>query len=196
MNQIIIGSMVTIGLLASVLNTFAEETLRELASTECLMSGLGVKPPHPWYSVQIEAGDPGIDGCQMIWEEGNQYMGIMRLVSFDSQLYPPAGVKWENFLIGFETKVLEEMNFRVGKPIWKKDTVPISGEGFINAKAIGLEAKLEGVEHPNEAHFLVFEGPSHKYVISIITPAKSVSPEVYQANTKAMGIVMRTLQPR
>jgi hypothetical protein len=194
--QMIIGSMVVIILLAAVLDTVAEESLKKSASKECLMSGLAVKPPHPWYSVQIEAGDPGIDGCQMIWEEGEHYMGIMRLLSFDSELYPPAGVKWENYLMAFEASVLEKMNFRVGKPIWKRDSVPISGEGFINAKAIGLEAKLLGVEHPNEAHFLLFEGPAHKYVISIITPAKSVSPEVYQSNTKAMGTVMRTLQPR
>ena len=195
MKQVIVGSMVAIALLAGVFDTLAEENKKESAGTECLMPGLGVKPPRPWYSVQIEAGDPGIDGCQMIWEEGDQYMGIMRLISFDAQLYPPAGVKWENFLIAFETSVLEQMNFRVGKPIWKKDSVPISGEGFINAKAIGFEAKLEGVEHPNEAHFLVFEGPNHKYIISMITPAESISPDVYQTNTKAMGIVMRTLQP-
>ncbi|NND67314.1 MAG: hypothetical protein HKN19_06995, partial [Halioglobus sp.] len=88
------------------------------------------------------------------------------------------------------------MGFTLGEPIWKRDSVPVSGEGFGNGKAIGLAASLEGVNHKNEAHFMLFESATHKYVISSLTPAQAASPEVYAANTGAMGTVMRSLQPR
>ena len=173
-----------------------EENLKSLSTPRCQIPGLSVLAPSPWYSVPIESDEPMVEGCQMIWEEGEQYMGIMRLVSFEANGIPDAGVKWENYVVGFESMVMDEMNIEVGQPIWKRESVPITGEGFANAKAIGLEAKLRGVDHPNEVHFLLFENATHKYVISMLTPAKSVSPEVYDTNTKAMSTVMRTLQPR
>ena len=172
------------------------DDLKSLATPQCQLPGLSVVPPSPWYSVPIDSEESMVEGCQMIWEEGEQYMGIMRLVSFESDQIPEDESKWENFVLGFESMVMDRMNIEVGQPIWKRDSVPITGEGFVNAKAIGLEAKLRGVEHPNEAHFLLFESATHKYVISVLTPAKSASPEVYEANTKAMGSIMRTLQPR
>lgn len=176
--------------------TANEEDLKSLATPLCLIPGLSVSPPSPWYSVPIDSDEPMVQGCQMIWEEGEQYMGIMRLVSFEANEIPDAGVKWEEFVVGFESVVMDRMNIEVGQAIWKRDSVPITGEGFANAKAIGLEARIRGADQPNEAHFLLFESATHKYVISILTPAKSASPEVYEANTKAMGTVMRTLQPR
>ena len=64
-------------------------------------------------------------------------------------------------------------------------------QGFANARAIGFEVVLEGVAHHNEAHFLLFESATHKYVISILTPSESASGEIYQANTKAMATPKR-----
>lgn len=174
----------------------ADGELRDLATATCEVPGLSVVPPQPWYSVPIDSEEPGVAGCQMIWEEGDQYMGIIRLVSFDLRDRPLEGVKWENVLLAFESHVMEEMNFRLGEEIWRRDSVPISGEGFTNAKALGLEAGLEGVDHANEAHFVLFESATRKYVISLLTPSQEASPEIYQSNTGAMGAVMRTLQPR
>jgi hypothetical protein len=174
----------------------AEEDLSSKATPVCLLPKLSVKPPAPWYSVPIVDDDKRISGCQMIWEEGDQYMGIMRLVSFDFQDRPDDEANWENFVIGFEALVLESMNFKLGEVLWQRDPVPVSGEGFDGGKAIAIEARLEGVDHTNEAHFMLFEGTSHKYVISVLTPSKAVDQDVYDANTGAMGEVMRTLQPR
>jgi len=176
---------------------YAEEAedLRGAATTSCELPGLSVVPPAPWYSVPIESGDPEVDGCQMLWEEGDQYMGIIRLVSFDLRERAEEVGKWQQFALAFEAMVMEEMNFRLSEPLWRRDSVPITGDGFANASAIGFEARLEGVEHQNEAHFLFFENATHKYVISMITPAQAVSPDIYRANTQAMGTIMRTLQP-
>ena len=196
MNIDIVKTFLAIVVLTTVPGAVAEESLQELATDTCLTPGLSVAPPSPWYSVPIESGKPGIFGCQMIWEAGDQYMGIMRLVSFDAAQYPPSDIKWENLAIAFEVSVMEQMNFKIGELIWKRDTVPVSGEGFANAKAIGLQAHLEGVEQPNEVHFLLFEGVAHKYVISMLTPSESTNPDVYRKNTQAMGAVMQTLQPR
>jgi hypothetical protein len=172
----------------------ADEDLRELATKECRADGIAVSPPTPWYSVPIESGDLRVAGCQMIWEKGEQYMGIMRLVSLDTRELPNDAPKWENILIAFESQVIEQMNFSLGEPIWKRSKVPVHGEGFSNGKAIGFSVSLEGVTHQNEVHFLVFEGPSRKYAISLITPTESASPEIYKSNTEAMASVMRALR--
>ena len=173
-----------------------DENLRELATATCELPGLLVKPPSPWYSVPIDSEDVIVEGCQMLWEQGDQYMGIMRLVSFDLRERPEESAKWADYAIAFEAMVMEQMNFKLGDVLWKRDVVPITGEGFANARAIGMAAKLGGVAHANEAHFLLFESETHKYVISMLTPSESASPDIYQANTGAMGVVMRSLQPR
>lgn len=174
----------------------AEEDLKPLATASCEVPGLAVVPPAPWYSVPIDSAEAIVEGCQMLWEEGDQYMGIMRLVSFDLREQPEAAGNWENFAIGFEAMVMEEMNFKLGQELWRRDTVPVTGEGFGNGKAIGFQARLEGVEHANEAHFMLFQSTTHTYIISMLTPSQAASPEVYEANTRAMGQVMQTLQPR
>ncbi len=172
-----------------------EENLAALATPRCEIPGLAVVPPKPWYSVPVDSAEEGIEGCQMIWEEGEQYMGILRLMSFDLSDRPKQQADWESFVIGFEAVVLERMGFKLGKPTWKRDSVPVSGEGFGNGKAAGFLASLEGGTTENEVHFMLFESASHKYVISGIMPSREASPGVYKANTDAMGTVMRTLQP-
>jgi len=173
------------------------EDLKELATAVCELPGLTVSPPQPWYSVPIDSDDRAIAGCQMLWEQGDQYMGIIRLVSFDLRQRPEQEQDWERTALGFEAVVMEQMNFTLGELVWKRDSVPVSGAGFNeNGRAAGFELRLAGVEHPNEAHFLFFENATHKFVISLITPAEAASPDIYRANTQAMGTLMRTLQPR
>jgi len=173
------------------------EDLKGLATAVCELPGLSVSPPEPWYSVPIESEDPVVAGCQMLWEEGDQYMGIMRLVSFDLRERPEQEQDWQRLALGFEAVVMEQMNFTLGEVLWQRDSVPVSGPGFDKpGRAVGFGLELEGVAHPNEAHFLFFENATHKYVISLITPAESASPDIYKANTQAMGTVMRSLQPR
>ncbi len=189
-------AVVAISLPAPVWSAPQEEDLRDLATASCELPGLYVAPPSPWYSVPIDSEEDIVEGCQMLWEEGDQYMGIMRLVAFDLSERPEQAAEWERFAIGFEAMILERMNFTLGDVLWKRDSVPVSGEGFGNARAVGFEARLGGVTHQNEAHFLLFESATRKYVISIITPSESASPDIYRANTRAMGTVMQTLQVR
>lgn len=189
------GMLVTLAITIQFVDAGEDEDLRELATTNCELPGLYVKPPRPWYSVPIDSEEEIVDGCQMLWEQGDQYMGIMRLVSFDLRGRQEEISDWANFAIAFEAMVMEQMNFKLGDVLWRRDSVPITGKGFANARAIGLQASLDGVAHANEVHFLLFESDSHKYVISLITPSESASPDIYQANTDALGAVMRTLQP-
>ena len=186
-------------LLASVITAAAwgqDENLSEMATAVCELPHLAVAPPSPWYSVPVESNEQLGAGCQMIWEEGNQYMGIMRLVAFETKTIPADQPSWEQAVIGFEVAVMKRMGIVVGDPIWSRDSLPISGEGFENAKAVGMKANLEGLDQQNEVHFLLFENASHKYVFSSLTPSQSVSPDIYAANTGAMSTIMRTLQPR
>jgi hypothetical protein len=188
--------MVTAALPAQTVNAQETENLQGLATASCDMPGLTVAPPEPWYSVPIESQDPVIAGCQMIWEDGDQYMGIMRLVSFDLRERPDDAQQWVNLALAFEEQVFKQMNFTLMQPLWKRETLPVSGEGFANGSAVGFEIELAGVAHRSEGHFVFFEGATHRYVISLITPSEEASPDIYQANTKAMSTVMQTLQPR
>jgi hypothetical protein len=178
----------------------AQENLSELKSPVCEVPGLTVAPPPPWYSVPIDSQDEVVEGCQLIWEEGEQYMGIMRLVSFDLRQRPQdMQAQWSSFAVSFESMIMEEMGFTVAldePPLWSKDPVPVSGDGFSGGKAIAFNAKLAGVAHQNEAHFVVFQNKTHKYIIFLLTPAETVDAGTYIANTGAMGTLMRTLQPR
>ena len=176
----------------------AQETddLQVLATASCALPGLSVAPPEPWYNVPIESEDPVVAGCQMIWEDEEQYLGIMRLVSFDLRERPDDAQEWVKLALAFEAQVLKEMNFILVEPLWERENLPVSGEGFGNGSAVGFELRLEGVAHRNEGHFVFFEGPTHKYVISLITPSQEASSDIYQANTNAMKTVMQTLQPR
>lgn len=172
-----------------------EENLRALSTPRCELPGLAIAPPSPWYSVPIESGEQGVEGCQMIWEEGDQYMGIMRLVAFDLLDRPEQLADWENFIIAFESMIMARMGITVGEPVWKKGTVPINGDAFFNGRAIALKATLQGVSHQNEVHIILFESATHKYGISMLTPSKADSAEVYAANTGAMAAVTQSIQP-
>lgn len=163
----------------------------------CEVSGLAVTPPSPWFSEPIDSQEEGVEGCQMVWEEDDQYMGIIRLMSFRASRLSHETASWEELVIAVEILVMEEMGVVVGDPIWSRDSVPITGAGFRNAKAIGFDARLtySGAQQ-NEVHFLLFESATQKYVISAVTPSKATSPDIYSANTSAMATIMRTLEPR
>ena len=75
--------------------------------------------------------------------------------------------------------------------------MPIVGDGFRNARAIGLSARIEGNETPQEAHFLVFENDSRKFVISLLTPAEDVDEGAhYERNVSDFGTLIRSFKAR
>lgn len=135
-----------------------EDDMQALATAQCEFGALTVKPPEPWYSVPIDSAEPGIGGCQLMWEEGDQYLGIIRLVAFDNAVLDDVEIRWEDFVIAFEASIMADMNIELGDVLWRDDALPISGEDFINAKAISLEAWITGIDQANEAHFVLFEG--------------------------------------
>lgn len=174
-----------------------EEDLRSMASETCLLPELEVAPPTPWYSVPIEAGDPGVEGCQLIWEEGSQYMGMMRVVAFETKHLPVEArdVRWENAVLAFEAVILADMGFSVGDVVFRQDDFPVAGPGFSNGKAVRFKLELTGVEHSNEVHYVLFESDRYKYAVSVLTPSKEASSDIYHANTEAMGLLVRNLEP-
>lgn len=188
------------GMLAMVLycgSVFAnnDAKLRDMATETCVLPGISVVPVAPWYSVPIEAGDAIVKGCQMIWEDKEQYMGIIRLMSFDLRQRSDELANWENVAISFEVRVLEDMNFSLGNRLWRRESLPVPGEVIRNAKAIAFGLKLNGVAHANEVHFILFEDSSYKYVLSLLTPSNEASADVYTKNAAAIGKIMSTIKP-
>lgn len=167
-----------------------------LVPRECILPGLAVTAPTPWSSMPIDSDDPIVAGCQMVLENETSYLGIMRVVSFDLGLEPEGAERWENVAVTFESLVLERMNFKLGEPLWRKDPLPIDNEAFSNGKAIGLELSLEGVDRQNEAHFVLFEGDTHKYIVSLLTPAEASDSRTYSINTQAMVALLGSLRAR
>jgi len=161
----------------------------------CEVAKLRVVPPERWINVPIETGSEALRGCQMMLIIDQALIGVLRLLSFDLSNPPPDMPAWQEHLLGVEAVLIHEMGYRLDSPIWKKDEVPIKGQGFSNATAIGFSANIEGNVNPQEAHFLVFENASHKYLIDLLTPAESLDQGVhYEKNTKAMATVMQTLK--
>ena len=161
----------------------------------CELANLKAVPPARWINVPIETGEDKLQGCQMMLIIDQALIGVLRLLSFDLRNPPPDMPRWEEHVIGIEAVLIHEMGYRLNEPIWRKNDVPIAGQGFANATAFGFSATIEGNELPQEAHFLVFENSTHKYLIDLLTPAKSVDQgEHYDKNTQAMATVMRTLR--
>ena len=161
----------------------------------CELANLKAVPPERWINVPIETGEEKLQGCQMMLIIDQALIGVLRLLSFDLSNPPPDMPRWEEHVIGIEAVLIHEMGYRLNEPIWRKNDVSITGQGFTNATAIGFSAKIEGNALPQEAHFLVFESPTHKYLIDLLTPAKSVDQGIhYTKNTQAMAAVMGTLR--
>jgi hypothetical protein len=165
----------------------------------CEVVGLSVEPPPGWFNVPIESADEAVSGCQMMRTgEQDELLGILRLLSVhlpepDEEDLPP----WYDMLLALENQMIANMGYVVGEVLWSRPDVPISGSGFENARAVGLASSIEGSDVPQEAHFLVFENGSQKFIITLLTPAKSVAEGVYyQRNTDDFGILIRSLRQR
>lgn len=161
----------------------------------CELLGLVGQPPPGWFNVPIDSPDPNLVGCQMMRATENQELvGILRLLSTAVPTDTPEET-WLPELMGLEVAWLEEMGITLGEPMWRRQDVPVSGPGFQKGTAIGLEASIEGNEVPQEVHFLGFSGPTHKYLLTLSTPGRTVEEGVYyDRNTADFGVLIRTLQ--
>ncbi len=161
----------------------------------CEVEKLKVSPPDGWINVPIQTEETIIRGCQMMLIVEKDLIGVLRVLSFDLSNPPADMPRWEEHLIGIESMLIYEMGYRLHKPIWQRQDVGISGAGFGGAKAIGFSANIEGNDKPQEAHFLVFENATHKYLISLLTPARPVDNGIhYKSNTQGMAAVIRNFR--
>lgn len=160
----------------------------------CEVVGLTAKPPPGWFTVPIESGDDALTGCQMM-RTGHQdeLLGILRVVSVylpQTEDAPP----WFAVMVALEQQIIGEMGYVLGEVMWSRESVPISGEGFENARAVGLAATIEGNDIPQEVHFLLFESGTQKFVITLLSPGRDVGEGVdYKRNTDDFGFLIRTL---
>lgn len=169
-----------------------------LTTPVCEVQGLYVKPPTGWINVPVDTAEQPLRGCQMMLIEEETYLGIIRIFSHD--IGKPGEGKseqWEAYLVEFETLLLADMGFKRGDVLWKKDSMPVSGEGFYGGKAIGFGISIENFDVPWEVHFVIFQSDHQHYLISLVSPSESASDggSLYRENSAAMGFVMRTLQP-
>lgn len=167
---------------------FSEQT-----TTICEVVGLTAPPPPGWFNVPIDSDDEALTGCQMM-RAGDQeeLVGILRLVSvtLEEREDPP----WYAVMIAIEQQIIGEMGYELGEVMWSRQDVPISGEGFENARAVGLSALVEGNDTPQEVHFLLFEHGQQKFIITLLTPGRDVDEGVfYKRNTDDFGILIRSL---
>jgi hypothetical protein len=162
----------------------------------CKVVGLTATPPPGWFNVPIDSEDKAISGCQMMRVgEQDELEGIIRLLSAqveEAAESPP----WYAVMIALEQQTISEMGYALGEVLWSRTDVPITGEGFGNARAVGLTASIEGNDIPQEAHFLVFEHGPQKFIITLLTPAQEVDDSVfYKRNTEDFGVLIRSLSP-
>ena len=181
---------------ATTLHAQDDETVdfSDQMTATCELIGLVASPPADWFNVPTES-EARFRGCQMMrTNEQEELVGLMRLLSL--QLPPElSDDEWSKRLIDFETEWLAGMGIQLGETMWKRDDVPIAGQGFEGARAIGYASRIEGNEVPQEVHFLVFAGASSKYLISLSTPARTVEGGVhYQRNTSDFGVLISTLK--
>jgi len=161
----------------------------------CEVSGLYSPPPPGWFNVPIDTGDARAMGCQMMRTEGNDVLvGILRLLSVklpDTEDGPP----WGMVMIEIERRNIAVMGYSIGEVLWSRETVPISGPGFMNARAVGFKALIEGDDIPQEAQFLVFEKEKEKYIVTLLTPGRKVDEGIYyKRNTDDFGVLIRSLK--
>lgn len=162
---------------------------------ECELIGLIGIPPEGWFNVPIQTEATDIRGCQMMrTNDQEELVGILRLLS---KVFPADTPEetWFTDLVGMEVTSLGEMGITLGEPLWSKDDVPMTGMDWDDGKAIGLEARIEGNDAPQEVHFLAFGGPTTKYLISLWTPNKAVDDSAhYTRNTGDFAVLIRTMQ--
>lgn len=146
----------------------------------CEVSGLAAAPPEGWFNVPIESGDPAIEGCQMMRTRADEALvGILRVLSVHVEPSEQEAPPWYLILVALEEQNIARMGYGLGEVLWAREDVPIRGAGFENARAVGISARIEGNDTPQEAHFLLFEKGPTKYIVTLLTPARAVEGGAY-----------------
>ena len=163
-------------------------------TSHCDVIGLHVPPPPDWFTMPIEETPEGIAGCMMMLaDDEDLLLGILRVMSVSRSVDGFAGPDFESIL-GLEIVSATEMGYQPEDLLWKRDSVPVAGEGFETAQALGLSASVEGNPVGQEIHFLTFQNTLTQYVVTLLTPSKVDGPEYYQRNTEDFGTLIRSFQ--
>ena len=174
------------------------ERLKRSATATCALAGLVATPPAGWMNVPFEAPPAGHLGCLMVlFNERDQLVGVLRIRSASDPAREFTDDGYDRLLANEITAmtVMEIVVDVEGGPLWSRDKVPVAGTGFSDGRAVGLRARIKGNAVAQEAHFMVFRSDTSKYLISLVTPTQAYDSGLYQGNTRAMGTLMRTLQP-
>lgn len=153
---------------------FSEQT-----TPVCEVEGLRATPPDGWFNVPIDSAEPTLRGCQMMrTREDEALVGIARVLSVTLS-EPTVDPPWQVLMLSFERDNIARMGYVPGDVLWRRDNVPIAGTGFTGGLAVGLSARIEGNEAPQEVQFLIFERALTKYVVTLLTPGRSVENGLY-----------------
>lgn len=164
--------------------------------SRCELLGLIGHAPEGWSNDPMQFADAGLAGCEMVrGGQNGELLGFVRVLSVAVPDGTPKD-KWLSGLIDLEVGWLQEAGITLGKPLFRRDDVPLSGLGdFENGTGIGLEASSSGSDSPREVHFLGFNGPGIQYLLTLVTTARKVDEGIeYQRNIEDFGVLMRTLQ--
>ncbi len=161
----------------------------------CELAGLRGWPPEGWINVPINTGIEQLTGCQMMLIVDQTLIGVLRVLSFDWSNAPADLPPWPEHVMTVESILIAEMGYKIVEPIWHRETVPINGPGFGNGQAMGFALEIEGNSNPQESHMLVFDRGDFKYLINLLTPAKSVNDgQFYERNLSGMGNLMQSFK--
>lgn len=160
----------------------------------CEFGELRATPPPSWINVPIQTGIEQLQGCQMMLIEDQALLGIIRVLAFDWSTAPDDLPPWPQHIMTVESVLIEQMGYTIIEPVWRRATVPVQGDGFGNGQAVGFSLTIQGNDLPQESQMLVFDRGTTKYLVDLLTPAKSVEQgSYYQMNTQAMGTVIQSL---
>jgi hypothetical protein len=168
------------------------EDFSDVVTQRCEVIGLIATPPDGWFNIPMQAMPDQLRGCQMLHVDGDDtLLGIIRLVS----VLPGPGLSSDDVrdqLVSLEMSIWTEMGFQVGGPIWVRDEVPLRGDGFDGASAIGLSAIIAESGLPQEIHVLTFrhEPTTTQYVLSLITPRAEEDADAHRGNLEGFAAVM------
>ena len=161
----------------------------------CEVQGLLARPPAGWLNVPIESGEQQIAGCQMMLarDSDDALLGIMRVLSVDLADTDTGDNPAWSVALALEIELVGAMGYALGDALWKRDSVPVQGQGFANGRAIGLQAFIEGNDSAQEAHFLMFDKAGVQYIVTLLTPGRDVEESAYyQRNTTDLGKLIST----
>jgi hypothetical protein len=196
--QLSIALLVCLLMLATATNAQRPSgDLRDMATGTCELAGLAVTPGDGWVNIPIQGAPNGHLGCQMArTNERDEVVAIIRVRSVTS----PAKEFAENDFAGLlthERTVLTRMGYALAnQSLWTRDSVPIKGAGFRDARGFGVAARIEGNSIPQEAQFLLFRNDTAKYLFTLLMPAKVYNHDLYDRNTEEFGVLIRTLKVR